>query len=88
MGATRLQIGRLILDEGVVISLMGVAAGSLLGYLFMKGSSAAGFEVVFHYPAVPALLALLSGLLIGVFAGLLPARSAASTNIVETVQYE
>ena len=37
---------------------------------------------------VPALAALLSGLLIGVFAGLPPARSAAKTNIVEAVRYE
>ncbi|MCA1729441.1 MAG: FtsX-like permease family protein, partial [Actinobacteria bacterium] len=89
---TRLQVGRLIIDEGVVISLigclLGVAVGSALGYLFVKGSGAAGFEVAFFYPTVPALLALLSGLFIGVFAGLLPARSAAHTNIVEAVQYE
>ncbi|MCA1737366.1 MAG: ABC transporter permease [Actinobacteria bacterium] len=92
IGTTRLQVGRLIIDEGVVMSLigclLGVAVGSALGYLFVKGSGAAGFEVAFFYPTVPALLALLSGLFIGVFAGLLPARSAARTNIVEAVQYE
>lgn len=89
VGATRLQVGRLILDESVVISVigctLGIGLGSLLGYLFVRGSSAAGFEVAFHYPTVPALL---SGLLIDVFAGLLPARSAARANIVEAVQYE
>ena len=92
VGATRLQIGRLIIDEGVVISLIGclvgVALGSLLGYLFVRGSGAGGFEVDFFYPKVPALAALFSGLLIGVFAGLLPARTAASKSIVEAVQYE
>jgi putative ABC transport system permease protein len=92
VGTTRLQIGRLIVDEGVVISLIGclvgVVVGSALGYLFVRGSGAAGFEIAFHYPTVPALLALLSGLFIGVAAGLLPARSAARTNIVEAVQYE
>jgi putative ABC transport system permease protein len=92
VGATRLQIGRLVIEEGVVISsigcLIGVAVGSLLGYLFVRGTGAGGFEVDFFYPKIPALAALLSGLLIGVFAGLLPARSAARTNIVEAVQYE
>lgn len=92
VGATRLQVGRIVIDEGVVISLIGclvgIAVGSLLGYLFVRGSSAGGFEVAFFYPKLPALAALLSGLLIGVFAGLLPARSAAKTNIVEAVQYE
>ncbi|MDQ5817306.1 MAG: ABC transporter permease [Actinomycetota bacterium] len=92
VGTTRLQIGRLIIDEGVVISLIGclvgVALGSLLGYLFVRGSGAGGFEVDFFYPKVPALAALLSGLLIGVFAGLLPARTAARKDIVEAVQYE
>lgn len=92
VGSTRLQVGRLIIDEGVVISsigaLIGVAVGSLLGYLFVRGSGAGGFEVSFFYPTSAALYALAAGLLIGVFAGLLPARSAARTNIVEAVQYE
>jgi putative ABC transport system permease protein len=92
VGTTRLQVGRLIIDEGVVISLigclMGVALGSLLGYLFVQGSGAGGFEIDFYYPKLPALAALLSGLFIGVFAGLLPARSAARKSIVEAVQYE
>jgi putative ABC transport system permease protein len=92
IGTTRLQIGRLVIDEGIAISLIGclvgVAVGSLLGYLFVLGSGAGGFEVNFYYPKVPALAALLSGLFIGVFAGLLPARSAARKSIVEAVQYE
>jgi putative ABC transport system permease protein len=92
VGTTRLQIGRLIIDEGIVISLIGcligVALGSLLGYLFVQGSGAGGFEIDFYYPKLPALAALLSGLFIGVFAGLLPARSATRKGIVEAVQYE
>lgn len=92
VGSTRLQVGRLIIDEGVVISLIGclvgVAVGSLLGYLFVRGSGAGGFEVSFFYPTGAAVYALVAGLGIGVFAGLLPARSAARTNIVEAVQYE
>ena len=92
VGTTRLQVGRLVIDEGIVISLIGclvgVAVGSLLGYLFVLGSGAGGFEVDFYYPKLPALVALLSGLFIGVFAGLLPARSAARKSIVEAVQYE
>jgi putative ABC transport system permease protein len=92
VGTTRLQIGRLVIDEGIVISLIGcligVALGSLLGYLFVQGSGAGGFEIDFYYPKLPALAALLSGLFIGIFAGLLPARSAARKGIVEAVQYE
>ncbi len=92
IGTTRLQIGRLIVDEGIVISLIGcligVILGSLLGYLFVRGSGAGGFEIDFYYPKLPALAALLSGLLIGTLAGLLPARSAARKDIVEAVQYE
>jgi putative ABC transport system permease protein len=92
VGTTRLQIARLIIDEGIVISLIGcligVALGSLLGYLFVQGSGAGGFEIDFYYPKLPAFAALLSGLFIGVFAGLLPARSAARKGIVEAVQYE
>ena len=68
--------------------LVGVALGSLLGYLFVRGSGAGGFEVDFFYPKIPALAALLSGLLTGVLAGFLPARTAARKDIVEAVQYE
>ena len=92
IGTTRLQIGRLIIDEGIVISLIGclvgVVLGSLLGYLFVQGSGAGGFEIEFYYPKLPALAALFSGLFIGIFAGLLPARSAAKKAIVEAVGYE
>jgi putative ABC transport system permease protein len=92
VGTTRLQVGRLVIDEGIVISLIGclvgVGVGSLLGYLFVLGSGAGGFEVDFFYPKIPALAALFSGLFIGVFAGILPARSAARKSIVEAVQYE
>ena len=92
IGTTRLQVGRLIIDEGVVISLIGclvgIAVGSLLGYLFVLGSGAGGFQVQFYYPTLPAIAAIFAGLFIGIFAGLLPARSAAKTNIVEAVQYE
>jgi putative ABC transport system permease protein len=92
IGTTRMQIGRLIVDEGVVISLIGclvgVAVGSLLGYLFVRGSGAGGFDVSFYYPKLPALASLFSGLLIGLLAGLLPARTAARKSIVEAVQYE
>jgi putative ABC transport system permease protein len=92
IGTTRLQVGRLIIDEGIVISLIGclvgVALGSLLGYLFVQGSGAGGFEIDFYYPRLPALAALFSGFFIGIFAGLLPARSATRKAIVEAVGYE
>ena len=92
IGTTRLQVGRLIIDEGIVISLIGclvgVALGSLLGYLFVQGSGAGGFEIEFYYPKLPALAALFSGFFIGIFAGLFPARSAARKAIVEAVGYE
>jgi putative ABC transport system permease protein len=34
----------------------------LLGYLFVQGSGAGGFEIDFYYPRLPALAALFSGL--------------------------
>lgn len=92
IGTTKLQVGRLVVDEGVVISLigciLGIILGSLLGYLFVRGSGASGFDINYYYPTRPTLYALLAGLAIGVFAGLLPARSATKKDIVEAVQYE
>jgi putative ABC transport system permease protein len=92
VGMTRLQVGRLVIDEGMVIGLIGctvgVAVGSLLGYLFVLGTGAGGFEVEFFYPKLPALAALLAGLLIGITAGLLPARTAARKEITDAIAYE
>src|SRR4028118_467299 len=85
IGTTRLQIGRLIICEGMIISLMGciigTIVGSLLGYLVVRGSGANGFEVSFYYPTVPALLSIFSSLLIGTLAGLLPPPPAARPTI-------
>ena len=57
--------------------------------LTLDGASAesTGLNIDYYYPQLPALAALLSGLFVGVFAGLLPARSAARKDIVEAVQY-
>ncbi|BBL78274.1 membrane protein [Rubrobacter xylanophilus] len=92
VGASRLQVGRLVVEEGIIISLigclLGVAVGSLLGYLFVRGTGAGGFEVSFYYPKLPAVAALLCGLAIGTLAGLLPARTAARKDPVEALQYE
>jgi putative ABC transport system permease protein len=76
LGSTRDMIARSVILEAMLPG----ALGSLV-----QGSDAGGSEIGFYYPQLPALAALLSGLFIGVFAGLLPARSAARKSIVEAV---
>ena len=59
-----------------------------MGYVFVRGSGAGSLQVECFYPKATALSAIFSGLLICVFAGRLPGRTAARKDIVEAVQYE
>ncbi|CAN5303775.1 hypothetical protein BH24ACT19_BH24ACT19_07380 [soil metagenome] len=72
----------IVLGVGIVFGVLTLSEtmSGAFGNLFSRAFGANGFEVAFYYPIVPALLSILSGLLIG----LLPARA----NIVEAIQYE
>ena len=90
VGTTRLQVGRLVIDEGIVISLIGCLVGvpGLAARLPLRpGSGAGGFEVDFSTRrsrrSPPCL-----GPVYRRLRRPPPARSAARRSIVEAVQYE
>lgn len=88
LGASRSQILTLFLAEAVLLS----AAGGLLGLLFGVGGAGLLQLVVPAMPVQPswahALLALLLAALIGLAAGVLPARNAARMDPVEALRAE
>ncbi len=91
IGATRGQIGRIILGESFLLAGVGVAfgipAGLWLGYVLVLGTNVI-YPEAYSFPAAAVLATIAVGLLFGVLAGLLPARQAARMPIVSALRYE
>ena len=92
VGATRRQVGVVILAEALILSAIGTALGLLaglyLGYSAVGAFSAAGFPMDYIFPAAGLILGIASGLLFGALAAIIPARQAAGMQIVAALRYE
>jgi putative ABC transport system permease protein len=92
IGATRSQIRRVIIAEALILAAIGTAFGLLSGvylaYLTVQAMIAAGYPMVYAFPATGGILAIAVGLIFGVLAALIPARQAAGMNVVEALRYE
>jgi len=91
VGATRRQVGRIILAESLLLAAAGTAYGILaglwLGYVLV-GAMASLVNYAYSFPYAGILAGVAVGLLFGVVAAWLPARSAARLNVVTALQYE
>ena len=92
IGATRSQIRRVIIAEALILAAIGTAFGLLSGlylaYLTVQAMIAAGYPMVYAFPATGVLIMIAVGLIFGVLAALIPARQAAGMNVVEALRYE
>ena len=88
LGATHGQVQGLFLGEAVVLSALGGIAGLLLGALIAQSLHLALPQLPVHLPWTYVILAECSALLIGLAAGVLPARQAASLDPVEALRQE
>jgi putative ABC transport system permease protein len=98
LGSKNSEIMKLFITESGVIGLMGGLLGVFLGFIlvgiisgaglnFMGGRTAIGTSVAVVTPEL-IIFALIFSTVIGVLSGLIPARKAASLQIVEAMRSE
>ena len=94
VGMTRRQLIRLILQESLILGILGAIAAILLGgwlaWLWVTHTQAhiLGWLVEFHFPWSAILTTLGAGTLVALLAGYFPARRAAYFEICEALDYD
>lgn len=88
LGARQQQILMLFLGEAILLSAMGGIAGLLFGMGLAYGIHALFPALPVHTPVLFAVLAESSAILIGIAAGVMPARRAAMMDPVEALRTE
>jgi putative ABC transport system permease protein len=92
VGGSRKQVQRIVTAEALLLGIfgaaMGVLAGVAMSYGFIGAFSALGWEVPYIFPVAGIIAAIVVGVILALFAGILPARSAARLNIIRALQYE
>ncbi|HET9706726.1 MAG TPA: FtsX-like permease family protein, partial [Gemmatimonadales bacterium] len=90
VGTTRRQLRRMVRYESVITSviggLLGVGVGLVFGWILTKGLSDQGIS--FSVPGRFVATVLIVAAFAGVVAAILPARRAASLDVLEALQYE
>jgi len=92
VGASRVQVQRMVVAEALLLGLFGAALGVLAGvamsYGFTSAFSAIGWKMPYVFPAMGILAALVIAILLALFSSVLPARNAAKLDIIRALQYE
>jgi len=94
VGMTKGQVGAMIVVESSFIALVGAILGVALGLagarwpLALHVAQVAGYWLPLHVPWATVLVALGAAVLIGAVASILPARRAASIQVLEAITYE
>jgi putative ABC transport system permease protein len=92
LGASRWQVRSTMLDESLMItiagSVVGVAAGTLIGATWVRGLDEVLPGIVFHFPGPVALAVAIAAVVLGVAAAIIPARRAARLKVITALTYE
>jgi putative ABC transport system permease protein len=92
LGSSRWQIRKTMLDESLLITSAGAAAGLgvglLVGWLWVRGLGSLLPGIGFHLPIGTIAGVAFAAIAGGVLASILPARRAARLKVVEALTYE
>ena len=88
VGATRRRILLLFLGEAAVLAAMGGIAGLAMGWTIAQALRAFVPALPIHTPWTYAVIAEVSAVLVGLLAGVLPARRAALLDPLEALRSE
>jgi putative ABC transport system permease protein len=92
LGASRWQVRSTMLDESLMITVagavVGVAAGTLIGFTWLRGVDEVMPGMSFHFPGPIVIAVAIAAVVLGVIAAILPARRAARLKVIEALAYE
>jgi putative ABC transport system permease protein len=92
LGASRWQVRRTMLDESLMItiagSVVGVAAGTLIAFVWLQSVDEVLPGLSFHFPSSVVIAVAIASVLLGVIASILPARRAARLQVINALTYE
>lgn len=91
VGSTRRQVRRVVIAEGLLLSVVGAAFGVVLGLwltvLYVGLVKSMGMASDFVFPTAGILTAIVVGVVFGALAALFPARHAAGLKIVTALRH-
>jgi putative ABC transport system permease protein len=93
LGMTRGQVVRMVLAESLAMGLVGCIYGAFFGYAMSKvfltaSMTMTGYELQYSFAARPFILAILIALGVSQIAAFVPARRAATINLIEALKHE
>jgi putative ABC transport system permease protein len=92
LGASRWQIRATMLDESLMITIagavIGVLAGTLIGYAWLRGVDEVMPGMTFHFPGPIVVAVAIASVVLGVLAALWPARRAGRLKVIDALVYE
>lgn len=92
VGGSRGQVRRMVTAEALLLGIFGAATGVIAGvamsYGFIMAFGTVGWKMPYTFPVMGVIAAIVLGVLLALFASIIPARNAAKLDIIKALQYQ